>query len=163
MIDQMMIPLHAIVSSDQLEGHHVHAIRTVHLFFKKYLLKEEHQNSRHAHLLHDVLDMTIDLEDHYINLYGPDLVTESANRAAECEDDDDGGEEETHGHREYKDLGSFLSMEETALLIETTQVTDDQMSFCAGHKAFNNAVNASTIQRRTEQGSTYSKAKNLGW
>ena len=163
MIDQMMIPLHAIVSSDELEGHHVHAIRTVHLFFKKHLLKEEHhQNNRHGHLLHDVLDMTIDLEDHYINLYGPDLIAESAKREAECEDDDDSEEEDPHGRREYKDLASFLSMEETALLIETTQVTDDHMSFCACHKAFNNAVNASTIQRRTEQGSTYSKAKNLG-
>ena len=166
MIEKMMIPIHAIVSSEELDGHHVHsAIRAVHLFFKKHLHKEEQQNSKHGHLVHNVLDMTVvDLEDHYINLYGPDLITESTKTEAECQDDADREEEETR--------------EEISLLIQTIEATDDRIStvdvvkqlmnvvspssrIVGAHKAFNNAVNASSIRRR-KQSSTYNEAKNLG-
>ena len=71
MIDQMMIPIHAIVSSEELEGHHVHTIRAVHLFFKKHLQKEEQKNSRHGRFVHDILDRTFDLENHYFRFGNP--------------------------------------------------------------------------------------------
>ena len=163
MIDQMMIPIHAIVPNEELWSH-VHAIKAVHLFCKKHLHEEKQQNSRHD-LVHDCLEDVLEdpldsqsdvLEDHYINLYAPDLITDSAKREAECEDDDDGEEEETR--------------DETSLLIDQTNngvkqlmnVVSPSSRVVGAHKAFNDAVNASTIQRRTALSSTYNKAKNLG-
>ena len=106
-------------------------------------------------MVHDVLEDV--LEDHYINLYAPDLITESAKREAECEDDEDDREEEETG-------------DETSLLIDQTNngvkqlmdVVSHSSRVVGAHKAFTNAVNATTIQRRKQQSSTYNKAKNLG-
>ena len=156
MIDQMMIYVQAIVRNEELWGHHVHATKACHRFLKKHLHEEKQQNSRHD-LVHDVLEDV--LEDHYINLYAPDLITENAKREDECEDDDDDGEEEeTH--------------DETSLLIQEDQtsngvkqlmnVVSHSSRVVGAHKAFINAVNATEIQRRKEQSSTYNKTKNLG-
>ena len=154
MIDQMMIYVQAIVRNEELWGHHVHATKACHRFLKKHLHEEKQQNSRHD-LVHDVLEDV--LEDHYINLYAPDLITESAKREAECEDDEDDREEEETG-------------DETSLLIDQTNngvkqlmdVVSHSSRVVGAHKAFTNAVNATTIQRRKEQSLTYNKAKNLG-
>ena len=135
MIDQMMIPIHAIVSSEEIEGHHMHAFRTLDKFFKIWLLEENYKKNKE-----DIFDMTINLEDHYTNLFGPDLITESSSK------------------RETEDSCSGSSVEDSprAPLIQA------QNSIVGAFKDFSNAVNATSIRRQTEQSLSFNKTKNLG-
>ena len=144
MIDQMMIPIHAIVSSEELEGHHMHAFRKLDKFFKLWLL-EEGLKEGHNRKKEDIFDMTINLEDHYTNLFGPDLITESSSKR-ETEGDDRGEEERCSGNES----------EENRPLIQA------QNSIVGSFKDFSNAVNASMIRRQTEQSLSFNKTKNLG-
>ena len=139
MIDQMMIPIHAIVSSEELEGHHMHAFRKLDKFFKLWLL-EEGLKEGHNRKKEDIFDMTINLEDHYTNLFGPDLITESSSK------------------RETEDSCSGSSVEDSprAPLIQA------QNSIVGAFKDFSNAVNATSIRRQTEQSLSFNKTKNLG-
>ena len=140
MIDQMMIPIHAIVSSEEIEGHHMHAFRTLDKFFKIWLLEENYKKNKE-----DIFDMTINLEDHYTNLFGPDLITESSSKR-ETEGDDRDEEERCSGNES----------EENRPLIQA------QNSIVGSFKDFSNAVNASMIRRQTEQSLSFNKTKNLG-
>ena len=140
MIDQMMIPIHAIVSSEEIEGHHMHAFRTLDKFFKIWLLEENYKKNKE-----DIFDMTINLEDHYTNLFGPDLITESSSKR-ETEGDDGGKEEGCPGKE---------SVENSPLI--PTPVNNLMDVF----KDFNKAVNATMISRQTEQSLSFNKTKNL--
>ena len=140
MIDQMMIPIHAIVSSEEIEGHHMHAFRTVDKFFKIWLLEENYKKNKE-----DIFDMTINLEDHYTNLFGPDLITESSSKRET--EGDDGGKEEGCPRKE--------SVENSPLI--PTPVNNLMDVF----KDFNKAVNATMISRQTEQSLSFNKTKNL--
>ena len=143
MIDQMMIPIHAVASSEELEGHHMHAFRKLDKFFKLWLLEEGHNRKKE-----DIFDMTINLEDHYTNLFGPDLITESSSKE-ETEGDDKGEEERRSGNKS----------EENSPLIPTSQAPN---SIVGALKDFSNAVNATSIRRQTEQSLSFNKTKNLG-
>ena len=73
MIDLMMLGTHAIVNSDELESRHMQVFRRVDRVLRNWLL-EKNKKGR------DIFDLTVNLEDHYTNLYGPDLVTEAQNK-----------------------------------------------------------------------------------
>ena len=158
-----MIGIHAFASSGEKEGRHMYAFRAIHNLFKKWLLEETQQNSRKSF---DFLE-DFDLEDHYINLYGPDLITGSVKRRAsvkreascdESSDESEGGENDplvtTTPARHSSDFSTSLT--------HLMNVINPSSQIVGDHKAFINAANASTIRTRTEQNSSFNTAKNLG-
>ena len=157
MIDEMMIAVHAIASNEEKEGRHMHALRAMHNFFKKWLLEEEQQNSRKAL---DLLE-ALDLEDHYINLYGPDLITGSVKKEAPCDESSDESEGEENDPLVPTTPASQSSDFSTSVA-HLMNVVNPSSQNVGAHKAFINAVNASTIRTRTEHSSSYNTTKNLG-
>ena len=159
MIDQMMIHIHAIASSEEIEGHHMHAFRTLDQFFKLWLLEEGHNRKKE-----DIFDMTISLEDHYTRLYGPDLITDTSRRETEG---DEKGEEEGCSGSESEDNSPLIPQEPVGIM--STSVNNlmnvfSPNSIAGAYKefSFSNAVNASMISRQTEQSLSFNKTKNIG-
>lgn len=152
MIGVMMIPIHAIASSD--EGRHSHAFRAVHNFLKKWLLEEKPQNKRPTL---DILE-AFDVQDHYINLYAPDLIAGSVKKEALCDERSD----ESEGEENENDPLIQTTVDLSTSLLNLRNAVNLSPQISGAHKAFINAVNASTIRSRTEQSSSLNTAKNLG-
>ena len=159
MIDQMMIAVHAIASSEEKKGRHMYARRGMHNFFRKWLLEEKRQNS--SDLSSFDLSEVFDLEDHYINLYGPDLITGSVKRKASCHESSDESEGEENDPL-VPTTPAWHSFDFRTSVAHLMNVVNPSSQTVGAHKVFINAVNASTIRTRTEHSSSYNTTKNLG-
>ena len=166
MIDQMMIAVHAIASSEEKKGRHMYAHRRgMHNFFRKWLLEEKPQNS--SDLSSFDLSEVFDLEDHYINLYGPDLITGSVKREASVKRNASCHESSDESEGEENDplvptTPAWHSFDYRTSVAHLMNVVNPSSQTVGAHKVFINAVNASTIRTRTEHSSSYNTAKNLG-
>ena len=148
--------VNAIAGSEEKKGCHMYALRAVHNFFRKWLLEEKTQNRSGLSALD--LSEVFDLEDHYINLYGPHLITESVKKEAPCDEssDESKGEENDPLVPTTPASHSFV-----AHLMNVFNPSSQNVGARLA-RIFINAVNASTIRTRTEHSSSYNTTKNLG-
>ena len=154
MIEKMTRGVNAIARSEEKKGRHMYALRAVHNFFRKWLLEEKTQNRSGLSALD--LSEVFDLEDHYINLYGPHLITESVKKEAPCDESSD----ESEG--EENDPLVSTTPASHSFVAHLMNVFNPSSQNVGSHEVFSNAVNASTIRTQTEHSSGFNTAKNLG-